>query len=87
MRFRVALVLVLGLLAAPLAEGQQAGTTTIGFLRTAAPPESYIEAFRQGLKERGYTQGKDLTFEYRWAGGKTDQLAKLAGELVRLKWT
>jgi putative ABC transport system substrate-binding protein len=69
-----------------LAEAQQpAKTPRIGFLRTAAPPESYLGAFRQGLKELGYIEGKNIGFEYRWAGGKTDQLPALAAELARLK--
>jgi len=79
-------ILAISLFAAPLANAQQAGQTPrIGFLRMAAPPESYIEAFRQGLKERGYIEGKNIAFEYRWGGGRTDQLPELAAELVRLK--
>jgi len=71
---------------APFVEAQQpTKIPRIGFLRTAPPPGSYIEAFRQGLKELGYIEGKNIAFEYRWAGGKTDQLPELAAELVRLK--
>ena len=77
----LAVILALSLFAAPLANAQQAGQIPrIGFLRTAAPPESYIEAFRQGLKERGYIEGKNIAFEYRWGGGRTDQLPELAVE-------
>jgi putative ABC transport system substrate-binding protein len=69
-----------------LAQAQQPEKVyRIGFLRAAAPPESYLEAFRQSLKELGYREGKNIAFEYRWAGGKTDQLPGLAAELVRLK--
>jgi putative ABC transport system substrate-binding protein len=83
-RFATAVALLL--LAAPLAEAQQTGTVRrIGFLRTAAPPESYVDAFRQSLKERGYVEGKNIAFEYRWAGGKSERLPELAAELVRLK--
>ena len=83
-RFATALALLL--LAAPLAKAPQAGTIPrIGFLRTATPPESYIEAFRQGLKERGYIEGKNIMFEYRWAESKAERLPELAAELVRLK--
>jgi putative ABC transport system substrate-binding protein len=72
---------------APLAvEAQPAGAIPrIGFLRADAPPQAYIDAFRQGLMERGYAEGKDVAFEYRWAGGKTDRLPELAAELVQLK--
>ena len=69
----------------PLAEAQQAKVHRIGFLRTSAPPDAYIEAFRQGLKALGYIEGKNIAFEYRWAGGKDDELPALAAELVSLK--
>ena len=76
-----------GLLAAPLAaEGQQAGKVyRIGFLRQGQPPKAWVEALQQGLRERGYVEGRNLVWEFRSTDGSLDQLPQLAEELVRLK--
>ena len=76
------------LLAAPLAtEAQQATTIArIGWLGTqAAGGPHLLEAFRQGLRDLGYTEGRNVVIEYRYSAGKSEQLPALAAELVALK--
>src|SRR5262245_2437148 len=74
-------------LAAPLAaEGQKVGTIPrIGFLPSTKPLPGRIEAFRQGLGELGWVEGRNIVIEYRFSEGRFDQLSGLAAELVRLK--
>jgi putative tryptophan/tyrosine transport system substrate-binding protein len=71
-----------------IAEAQQPKKVPrIGYLGAAslsAIPKR-IEAFRQGLRELGYVEGKNIVIEYRWAEGKLDRLPALAAELVSLK--
>jgi ABC-type uncharacterized transport system substrate-binding protein len=59
----------------------------IGYLTAASPStiSSRIEAFRQGLRELGYVEGKSIVIEYRYAEGKLEHLPSLAAQLVRLK--
>ena len=76
------------LLATPLAaDAQSAKVYRIGFLSVASSSSMAprVEAFRQGLREFGYTEGKNISIEYRWAEGKDERLTGLAAELVRLK--
>jgi len=78
-----------GLLAAPLAvEGQQAPKIPkIGWFvpGNAADFALALEAFRQGLQELGYAEGKTLVLELRYGEGLTERFSELARELVRLK--
>ena len=80
-----------GLLAAPLAvEAQPAGKVPrIGFLVASSASDSayarLIEAFRQGLRDLGYVEGRNIVIEYRYADEKYERLPTLAAELVRLK--
>jgi putative tryptophan/tyrosine transport system substrate-binding protein len=77
-----------GLLAAPLAaEGQEAAKIArIGYLSTNLAATPHIqEAFRQGLRDLGYVEGRNVVIEYRDAEGKSKRLPALAAELVALK--
>ena len=77
-----------GLVAAPLAaEAQQAAKVPrIGYLfSNLATPSHLWEAFRQGLRDLGYVEGRNVVIEYRDAEGKLDRLPALAAELVALK--
>ena len=57
----------------------------IGFLSLQSGLSSTTEAFRQGLRELGYVEGRNMIIEYRWAAQKEERLPELAAELVRLK--
>jgi putative tryptophan/tyrosine transport system substrate-binding protein len=70
------------------AEAQQpARIPRIGYPASGSPSMSpeFREAFRQGLRDLGYVEGKNIVIEYRWAEGNFDRMAALTVELVRLK--
>ena len=68
------------------AQQQPAGKVyRIGFLSQGEPPKAFLEAIQQGLRDRGYADGRNLVWEFRSTDGSLDQLPQLAEELVRLK--
>jgi putative ABC transport system substrate-binding protein len=85
----IGLAVVLSLTLAPLAvEAQQAGrTVTIGYLGNSSPSleSNDVDAFREGLHQLGYVEGRNLIIKYQWAEGQQERHAVLAVELVRLK--
>jgi putative tryptophan/tyrosine transport system substrate-binding protein len=86
----VILLLGLTLASVRLAEAQQPGRVPlIGILSPGSrEPDSYLlllEAFRQGLRDLGYVEGKNVLLEYRYAEGKLDHMPALVAELIQLK--
>ena len=82
--FLAAVLLAIGV----IAEAQQpAKIPRIGFLAAVSlsANSARFEAFRQGLRELGYVEDKNIVIEWRYAEGKLDRLPALAAELVRLK--
>jgi len=86
--FRLALIALLLALSVP-ADAQQTGKVPrIGILApgsSAFPTSAYHDSFRQGLRELGYIEGKNIFIEIRYAEGKQDRLSDIATELVKLK--
>ena len=85
---KIVWLVTLILLAAGTFANAQQGTKIprIGYLASGSASSSgkNLEIFRQGLREFGYIEGKNITIEYRWGEGKLDRLPELAAELVRL---
>src|SRR5262245_31085659 len=76
----------------PVQAQQPKSVPKIGFLSrdvhpsdSRAPAPRNLEAFRQGLGDLGYIEGKNIIIEYRYADGRSERLPALAEELVRLK--
>jgi putative ABC transport system substrate-binding protein len=81
-----ALILAVAFFVAPLfAQAQEASQThRIGVLMYDGAPPGLLEAFREGLQDLGYVEGKNITIEMRDAAGKNEQLGALADELLGL---
>src|SRR5262245_26208070 len=83
------LLLVLSLvLAAPLAaQAQRAKVWRVGFVgaETASTNHHFLDAFRLGMRERGYVEGQNLTLDVRWAEGRNERFPELTAELIGLK--
>jgi putative tryptophan/tyrosine transport system substrate-binding protein len=80
----LALCAILFALSLPAEAQQSKKVPRIGYLGLIEIPER-DEAFRKGLRERGYVEGQNIHVDYQFAGGRVERLAELAAELVRLK--
>jgi len=84
----LAIILALSLFAAPLAaDAQQAAKVPrIGFLgnSTAALEANLVRPFREGLRDLGYVEGRNVLIEYRWAEGQYDRFPALISDLLAL---
>jgi putative ABC transport system substrate-binding protein len=74
-----------GAVALPFTARAQQAMPVVGFLRStpAAPFQNLVTAFRQGLKEAGFIEGRNVAIEYRHADNQTDRLPALAADLIR----
>src|SRR5215510_250609 len=65
---------------------QQQKLPVIGFLNNASPDTyaTFVDAFRQGLRQGGYVEGESVVIEYRWGQNQSDRLPALAEKLVHL---
>ncbi|MGB7950992.1 MAG: ABC transporter substrate binding protein, partial [Candidatus Binatia bacterium] len=82
------LVVVVQLTVVAIAEAQERkNVPKIGFLgnSTAALEANLVGPFREGLRDFGYIEGKNISIEYRWAEGKYERFPELLGELIHLK--
>src|SRR5689334_20492003 len=82
----ILLLLVLSLGSVDSVQAQNKATTPrIGTLSVSAPPSPTIDTFVRALQDHGYTDGKNIAIEYRFAEGKANRMPELAADLVRSK--
>ncbi len=84
--FRLIAIAVAFTVCAALASAQQPqNIPRVGILFIGGRDQPHLEAFKQGLRDRGYIEGKNIALEYRYAEGREDRLPELAAELVQVK--
>ena len=66
-----------------VARAQQPVVPIVGFINSGSPLASWSNAFRRGLNETGYVEGKNAMVEYHWLNGQFDRLPPLLADLVR----
>jgi putative ABC transport system substrate-binding protein len=80
------LLVVFYLTMGSLAQAQQAGKVSrVGYVSTVGSPDANFEELRQGLRDLGYIEGKNIAFEYRAAQGKAELIPGFIAELVQMK--
>ena len=86
-RIGLGVLFALGVVFAPLAVEAQPPPKTIGLMGsgTAAAQSQWTAAFVQRLRELGWSEGRNVAIEYRWAEGRSERFAEIAAEFVRLK--
>jgi putative tryptophan/tyrosine transport system substrate-binding protein len=87
MKRREFIILLGGAAAAPLAARAEPKVPTIGFLgaNTASVQAAWTDAFVKRLGELGWTEGRNVAIDYRWAEGRTERFAKLAAEFAKAR--